>query len=53
MIDTWISQGITFLITFLSKEEHMLFIGGLVLGIILGGAGAYIYFNVTNQLVKK
>lgn len=37
MIDNIIIQGVTFLLTFLSKEEHMLFIGGLILGIIIGG----------------
>lgn len=37
MVDTLITQGVTFLITFLSKEEHMLFIGGLVIGLVIGG----------------
>lgn len=36
-MDSWISQGVTFLITFLSKEEHMLFIGGLIIGLVIGG----------------
>lgn len=37
MIDNLIIKGTDFLITFLSKEEHMLFIGGFILGAILGG----------------
>lgn len=31
------SKFIPFLITFLSKEEHMLFIGGLFIGLVIGG----------------
>lgn len=38
------------LIKFLDKETHMLFVSGIVLGILLGAAGSFAYLFFTKQL---
>lgn len=37
MTDQLILKGTDFLIMFLSKENHMLFISGMVVGAVIGG----------------
>jgi hypothetical protein len=48
-----IGQFLPILIKVLSKEENMNFIFGLILGVVIGGAGAFIYLAVTKQLALK
>lgn len=37
------------LVTFFLNNTHMVFLFALILGILLGGAGAYIYFSVIGK----
>lgn len=49
----WLTSLLPLFTTVLTKGDNMLFIGGLLLGILLGGAGAYIYLNVTGKIIKS
>lgn len=49
----WIRELSQVLITYFSVEGHMTLLFGIVIGIILGGAGAFIYLSVTGQLALK
>ncbi len=37
-------------LTTLAKGDNMLFVLGMLLGIVLGGAAAFIYFSVKHEL---
>lgn len=46
---SYLNQFMPLVINLLSKEDHMYFITGLILGVVIGGAAAFIYFTVTGK----
>lgn len=50
-MDLWkaLNDFLPVLLTYMQKESHMNFLLGAVIGILLGGAAAFIYFSVTGK----
>ena len=49
----WFQQLSHVLVTYFSVEAHMSFLLGMIFGILLGGAGAFIYLSITKQIALK